>query len=134
MAFFDCDTGRITFEDGLTLEGGMEVAGLEALAVGQEEMALGSHAAPGGRVAALLDVRAGRLHSVTLTVGEAAGRRLPDSARQREYLLGLLNLRDPCPDTMGSVCVTAPFGQLLLVTQPYTGAFSALIQYHQEEA
>lgn len=133
MAFFDCDTGRIVFEDGLTLEGGMEVAGLEVLAVGQEEIALGFHAAPGGRVAALLGVGEGRLRSVTLTVGEAAGRRMPDSARQREYLFSLLNLRDPCPDTMGSVCVSAPFGRLLLVTQPYTGAFSALIQYHQEE-
>lgn len=49
--------------------------------------------------------------------------------RQRAFLMRRLHLKDPCPDTMASVRVRCPFGELLVSTDPYTGQSAALISY-----
>ncbi len=133
MAFLDLKTGSLSFEDGLCLQGGMETAGLNVAAAGEREWLLDSRAVPGGRIAPLLGVEKGRLRYVLLHVSDIAGRAPRDSTRQREFLFGLLGLKDPCPDTMACVCMRAPFGSVSVLTQPYSGASGALIQYGTEE-
>lgn len=135
MAFFDRETGSVTFPDGLVLEAGMDASALEAACRSQREIALAPRDVPGGQVGALVGVEDGRICYVQLSVAAITGRTQSGGARQREFLLQLLGLRDPCPHSLSCVRFTAPFGSLWLLTQPYTGAFSALIQYKplQEE-
>lgn len=53
----------------------------------------------------------------------------PGVQRQRAFLMRRLHLKDPCPDTLGSVRVRCPFGELFLTTDPYTGQSAALVSY-----
>ena len=63
----------------------------------------------------------------------AGGRERPGMDRQRAFLMRRLHLKDPCPDTMASVRVRCPFGELLVSTDPYTGQSAALISYMPED-
>lgn len=71
--------------------------------------------------------------AVTLYVSAAGGRERPGMDRQRAFLMRRLHLKDPCPDTMASVRVRCPFGELLVSTDPYTGQSAALISYMPED-
>lgn len=135
MAFFDIETGRITFPDGMVLEAGMEASGLEATHRSQRELVLAPRRVTGGEVGALVGLEQERIAYVQLSVAAIAGRMQAGGARQREFLLQLLGLRDPCPDSLSCARFAAPFGSVWMLTQPYTGGFSALIQYKslQEE-
>lgn len=135
MAFFNRETGCITFPDGLVVQAGMDASALEALYRNQRELVLAPRSVPGGQVGALVGVEDGRISYVLLSVSAVTGRVHAGGARQREFLLELLGLRDPCPQSLSCARFTAPFGSVWMLTQPYTGAFSALIQYKplQEE-
>ena len=110
------DTGTLTFSNGLRLE------------------ALMAPAALSGRYATLRD-RELFLEPCPVTGGTlaAGGRERPGMDRQRAFLMRRLHLKDPCPDTMASVRVRCPFGELLVSTDPYTGQSAALISYMPED-
>lgn len=83
-----------------------------------------------GRLArADLFFQEGALVSVTLYVHDAAGAERPAAGRQRALLLRSLRLKDPCPDTQGSLRVRFPFGEVFVSTDPHTGQAAALIRY-----
>ena len=107
----DIDTGTLTFSNGLRLEALMAPAALAPVCLFQE----------------------GALVAVTLYVSAAGGRERPGMDRQRAFLMRRLHLKDPCPDTMASVRVRCPFGELLVSTDPYTGQSAALISYMPED-
>ena len=87
----------------------------------------------GGTLAPVCLFQEGALVAVTLYVSAAGGRERPGMDRQRAFLMRRLHLKDPCPDTMASVRVRCPFGELLVSTDPYTGQSAALISYMPED-
>ena len=125
------DTGTLTFSNGLRLEALMAPAALS----GRYATLRGLEPCPvtGGTLAPVCLFQEGALVAVTLYVSAAGGRERPGMDRQRAFLMRRLHLKDPCPDTMASVRVRCPFGELLVSTDPYTGQSAALISYMPED-
>ena len=126
----DIDTGTLTFSNGLRLEALMAPAALSG-----RYATLRDRPCPvtGGTLAPVCLFQEGALVAVTLYVSAAGGRERPGMDRQRAFLMRRLHLKDPCPDTMASVRVRCPFGELLVSTDPYTGQSAALISYMPED-
>ena len=121
------DTGTLTFSNGLRLEALMAPAALSG------RYATLRDPVTGGTLAPVCLFQEGALVAVTLYVSAAGGRERPGMDRQRAFLMRRLHLKDPCPDTMASVRVRCPFGELLVSTDPYTGQSAALISYMPED-
>ncbi len=130
----DIETGTLTFSNGLRLEALMAPAALSGryATLRDRELFLEPCPVTGGTLAPVCLFQEGALVAVTLYVSAAAGKEQPGAERQRAFLMRRLHLKDPCPDTMGSVRVRCPFGELLISTDPYTGQASALISYMPE--
>lgn len=131
MALLNQETGELTFQDGLRLGAGLAMDELALRLDGRQNavVRLESHAVAGGRLVPVCTVMGGALQSVALTIASAAGRPMRKAERQRAFLFSRLDLRDPCPDTMGSVRIQCPFGELFLSTDPCTGRAEARILY-----
>lgn len=131
MAFLNPETGELTFQDGLRLGAGLAMDELAQRLNGRQNavVRLESHAVAGGRLVPVCTVMGGALQSVALSIASAAGRPMRKADRQRAFLFARLELRDPCPETMGSVRVQCPFGELFLSTDPCTGRAEARILY-----
>jgi len=131
MALLNQETGELTFQDGLRLGAGLAMDELALRLDGRQNavVRLESHAVAGGRLVPVCTVMGGALQSVALTIASAAGRPMRKAERQRAFLFARLDLRDPCPDTMGSVRIQCPFGELFLSTDPCTGRAEARILY-----
>lgn len=131
MAFLNHETGELTFQDGLRLSAGLAMDELAQRLQGRSSamVRLESHAVSGGRLIPVCSVMGGALQSVTLSVSSAASRPMRKSERQRAFLFAHLDLRDPCPDTMDSVRIECPFGEIFLSTDPLTGRSEARIVY-----
>lgn len=131
MALLNQETGELTFQDGLHLGAGLAMDELALRLDGRQNavVRLESHAVAGGRLVPVCTVMGGALQSVALTIASAAGRPMRKAERQRAFLFSRLDLRDPCPDTMGSVRIQCPFGELFLSTDPCTGRAEARILY-----
>ncbi len=131
MALLDTQTGAIAYLDGLTLKPGMPPAALDARYAGvrDRDVPLPPHPVAGGMLAPVCQFEDGALTAVALYAAEVAGRDVSASDRQRAFLLRRLHLKDPCPDTLGTLRVRCAFGELLLSTDPHTGQAEARIQY-----
>jgi len=131
MAFLNHETGELTFQDGLRLSAGLAMDELAQRLQGRSNamVRLESHAVPNGRLVPVCSVMGGALQSVTLTISSASSRPMRKSERQRAFLFSRLDLRDPCPDTMDSVRIECPFGEIFLSTDPLTGRSEARILY-----
>ena len=131
MALLNHETGELTFQDGLRLSAGLAMDELADRLGGRQNavVRLDSHAVANGRLIPVCSVMGGALQSVTLTVSSAGSRPMRKSERQRAFLFARLDLRDPCPDTMDSVRIECPFGEVFLSTDPTTGRSEARILY-----
>ena len=131
----DTDTGTLTFSNGLRLEALMAPAALSGryATLRDREVFLEPCPVTGGTLAPVCLFQEGALVGVTLFASAVGGRERPGADRQRAFLMRRLHLKDPCPDTMGSVCVRCPFGEVLISTDPYTGQSAALISYMPED-
>ena len=133
MTFFDPETGRLCFEDGLCLQGGMDVRQIDPHLrfTGTQEAVycLPALAVEGGRLGAVCTADETGLRRVMLTVASVTGRQQTPGERQRAFLFERFRLSDPCPDTLQNVRITAPFGTLTLYTDPVTGQAGALVEY-----
>ena len=131
MALLNQETGELTFADGLRLSPGLVMDELAQRLQGRQNaiIRLDSHAVTGGRLIPVCTVMGGALQSVVLSISSAASRPMRKAERQRAFLFARLDLRDPCPDTMGSVRIACPFGELFLSTDPITGRAEARILY-----
>ncbi len=133
MTFFDPETGRLCFEDGLCLEGGMDVREIDPHLryTGPHEAVycLPGLLVEGGRLGAACTVDEAGLHTVRLTVASVTGRQQTPGERQRAFLFERFRLSDPCPDTLQTVRIKAAFGKLTLYTDPVTGQAGALLEY-----
>lgn len=129
------DTGTLTFSNGLRLEALMAPAALSGryATLRDRELFLEPCPVTGGTLAPGLSVSGGGTGGGD-AVRERRGRpRAAGMDRQRAFLMRRLHLKDPCPDTMASVRVRCPFGELLVSTDPYTGQSAALISYMPED-
>ena len=131
MSLLDMDTGTLTFSNGLRLEAQMPPAALAAryATLRDRELFLDPCPVVGGSLAPVCLFENGMLSGVTLYVESIGGKERPGVQRQRAFLMRRLHLKDPCPDTLGSVRVRCPFGELFLTTDPYTGQSAALVSY-----
>lgn len=131
MALLNKETGELTFSDGLRLCAGLAMDELAQRLNGREDavIRLESHAVAGGRLIPVCTVMGGALQSVALSLSSAASRPMRKAERQRAFLFARLDLRDPCPDTMESVRIECPFGEMYLSTDPQTGRAEARIVY-----
>ena len=131
MALLNQETGELTFQDGLHLGAGLAMDELALRLDGRQNavVRLESHAVAGGRLVPVCTVMGGALQSVALSLSSAASRPMRKAERQRAFLFARLDLRDPCPDTMDSVRVECPFGEIFLSTDPMTGRAEARILY-----
>lgn len=131
MSLLNKETGELTFSDGLRLGAGLAMDELAHRLQGRLNaiVRMDSHAVSGGRLIPVCTVMGGALQSVTLSISSASSRPMRKADRQRAFLFSRLELRDPCPDTMGSVRVECPFGELFLSTDPITGRAEARILY-----
>ncbi len=138
MAFFTSENGRIRFDSGLTLWGGMPAREIDPHLryIGEEEavFCLPGLAVCGGTLAAECLLGGDGLRSVRLTVAGVNGRQTVPWERQRAFLFERFGLRDPCPDTRQSVRVRCPFGAVTLYTDPMTGQAGALVEYNGGKA
>ena len=131
MAFFNRETGELAFSDGLRLSAGLPMDELaERLGNAQEGIVrLQSHAVSGGRLIPICTVEGGAVQSITLCPGSIGGKEPQGAARQRAFLFARMGLNDPCADTMETVRVLCPFGELLFVTDPITGRSEMRLSY-----
>ena len=131
MALLNRETGELSFSDGLHLTAGLAMGELAERLDGRTDAAvrLESHEVAGGRLIPVCTVMGGALQSVSLTISSVAGRPARKAEKQRAFLFARLDLRDPCPDTMDSVRVECPFGEIFLSTDPMTGRAEARILY-----
>lgn len=131
MAFLNKETGELTFSDGLRLSAGLAMDELADRLDGRRDavVRLESHAVAGGRLIPVCTVLGGALQSVALSISSVASRPMRKAERQRAFLFARLDLRDPCPDTMGSVHIECPFGEIFLSTDPCTGRAEARVLY-----
>ncbi len=123
MAFFNRETGELSFSDGFTLSFGLAMDEVAQRLHGRTQGAvrLQSHAVPGGRLVPVCMVDGGAVQSVSLCVGSLNSKEPATPARQRAFLFSRMGLSDPCADTRETVRVLCPFGELLFLTDPYTG-------------
>ena len=131
MALLNQETGELTFSDGLRLGAGLVMGELSQRLQGRQDaiVRMDSHAVSGGRLIPVCTVMGGALQSVVLSISSAASRPMRKADRQRAFLFARLDLRDPCPDTMGSVRIECPFGELFISNDPITGRAEARILY-----
>lgn len=131
MPLLDPQAGVVAFEDGFCLTPYMPASALSEryAALRNRDVFLDAHPAAGGSLAPICFFQEGALVSVTLYVHDAAGAERPAADRQRALLLRSLRLKDPCPDTQGSLRVRFPFGEVFVSTDPHTGQAAALIRY-----
>ena len=131
MALLNKETGELTFSDGLRLCAGLAMDELADRLQGRQNavVRLESHAVSGGRLVPVCTVMGGALQSVALSISSAASRPMRKAERQRAFLFARLDLRDPCPDTMDSVRIECPFGEMFVSTDPITGRAEARILY-----
>ena len=131
MALLNKETGELTFMDGLRLSAGMPMGELAQRLDGRTDaiVRLESHAVAGGRLVPVCTVTGGALESVALTISSVASRPMRKAERQRAFLFARLDLEDPCPDTLDSVHIACPFGEMFLSTDPFTGRAEARILY-----
>ena len=131
MALLNQETGELTFSDGLRLGAGLAMGELSQRLQGRQDaiVRMDSHAVAGGRLIPVCTVMGGALQSVALSISSANSRPMRKSERQRAFLFARLDLRDPCPDTMDSVRIECPFGEIFLSTDPLTGRSEARILY-----
>jgi len=131
MALLNKETGELTFSDGLRLCAGLAMDEVAERLGGRESavIRLDSHAVSGGRLIPVCTVMGGAVQSVTLSISSVGSRPMRKTERQRAFLFSRLDLRDPCPDTMDSVCIDCPFGEMYLTTDPVTGRSEARILY-----
>lgn len=131
MALLNKETGELTFSDGLRLCAGLAMDELADRLQGRQNavVRLESHAVSGGRLVPVCTVMGGALQSVALSISSAASRPMRKAERQRAFLFARLDLRDPCPDSMDSVRIECPFGEMFVSTDPITGRAEARILY-----
>ena len=131
MALLNKETGELAFSDGLRLCAGLAMDELADRLDGRRDavIRLESHAVAGGRLIPVCTVMGGALQSVALSISSVASRPMRKAERQRAFLFARLDLRDPCPDTMESVRIACPFGEVYLSTDPVTGRAEARILY-----
>lgn len=131
MAFLNQETGALTFSDGLHLSAGLATGELAQRLQGRQDaiVRMDSHAVAGGRLIPVCTVMGGALQSVALSISSVASRPMRKAERQRAFLFARLEMRDPCPDTMASVRIECPFGELFISTDPVTGRSEARILY-----
>lgn len=131
MGLLNKETGELTFSDGFCLSPGLAMDELHQRLGGQTDavIRLESHAVGNGRLIPVCTVMGGALQSVVLSIASVSSRPMRKAERQRAFLFARLDLRDPCPETMGSVRVECPFGEVFLTTDPLTGRTEARILY-----
>ena len=131
MAFLNRETGELTFSDGLQLSAGLAIGEVAQQLQGALEgvVRLPSHSVSGGRLIPICTVEAGSLQSIVLCVSSIGGKSVPSARKQRAFLFARLGLRDPLPDTLQSVCVQCPFGEVILSADPHTGRAVARLMY-----
>ena len=131
MALLTRDTGELTFADGFVLTAGLAVGELAVQLDGRLDavVRLPSHAVAGGRIVPICTVESGTLHSVALCPSAVGGKSAVSPSRQRSFLFARLGLRDPFPDTLESVCIYCPFGEILIGSDPHTGRAEARLMY-----
>lgn len=131
MAFLNRETGELTFSDGLRLSAGLPMDELAERLQGAQQatVRLQSHAVTGGRLIPICTVEGGAVQSITLCPGSAGGRENRDAQKQRAFLFARMGLNDPCFDTMETVRVLCPFGELLFITDPLTGRSEVRLDY-----
>lgn len=138
MAFFNAETGRFLFEDGLCLAGGMTAQELNSRfhTPSRDELLLcmGAHPVRGGCLALLCRVDSLGLAQITLEVESVNGRDDAGADRQRSFLFQALGFKDPCPDTRQNVLIGCPSGRLLLYTDSYTGGAAARFLMNRPDA
>jgi len=131
MAFLNRETGELTFADGMRLSAGLPMDELAERLDGAQQgtIRLQSHAVTGGRLIPICTVEGGAVQSISLCVGSIGGKEMRNAQKQRAFLFARMGLSDPCPETMETVRVLCPFGELLLVTDPHTGRSEARLCY-----
>ncbi len=131
MAFFNRETGELSFSDGFRLSSGLAMDEVAERLQGRQQgiVRLQSHAVPGGRLTPICLVEGGAVQSISLCVSGMSGKEPLTAARQRAFLFAKTGLADPCPDAMETVCVRCPFGELLFLTDPHTGQREIRIQF-----
>ena len=133
MTFFNPETGEMRFPGGLCLRSGMEAREMDPhfRFTGEQEavFCLPAQTVAGGSAGVVCIVDGGGLRAVRLTGVAVTGRQQTPGERQRAFLFGLFRLKDPCPDSLQSVRVKAPFGRLTLYTDPVTGQAGAMVEY-----
>ncbi len=122
MTILDPLTGELSFPGGLRLSAGM------SLGDGDRLMPMGKKEVSGGIIAPLCLTRQGLLSEVRLSVCAVDGQAVSGAA-QRAFLFSCLRFKDPCPDTQECVRIRCAFGEVLVVTDPYTGSVEARIRY-----
>lgn len=137
MAFLSGETGEILFRDRLLLGPDTSEQQLAELGIAMEDgngcRCLKPHPVRGGTLAPVLTLEKGRIRAITLHVAMIGIRQDADTDRQRSFLFQTFGLKDPCPDTRGSLRVCYPFGDVLLSTDPYTGGSCARLIYAEDE-
>jgi len=131
MAFLNRETGELSFSDGLRLSAGLPVGEVAEL-LGDELdgiVRLSSHTVAGGRMIPVCAVDHGSVHSISLCPSAIGGREPGSAEKQRAFLFSRLGLRDPVPDSLQSVQVRCPFGEIMILSDPHTGRSEARIIY-----
>lgn len=135
MMFFNPDTGEMRFPEGLCLRGGMDAREIDPhfRFTGDQEavFCLPAQTVEGGSTGVVCIVDGQGLRAVRLAGVSVTGRQQTPGERQRAFLFGLFRLKDPCPDSLQSVRVKAPFGKLTLYTDPVTGQAGAMVEYQR---
>ncbi len=126
-ALLNYTTGELTFLDGSRLWAHMPAVEVnERLAAARDrDWALLPRPVAGGEITPVCLLRDGALCGVWLYASQPGAK----AEKQRAFLLKRLQLRDPCPDTLGCFRVQCPFGEVDVSTDPYTGQAAALIRY-----
>lgn len=131
MAFLNRETGELTFSDGLRLGPGLPMDELAERLDGAQQgiVRLQSHPVTGGRLIPICMVEGGAVQSISLCPGTLNGKEPRDASRLRAFLFARMGLLDPCPDSMESVQVLCPFGELCFFTDPLTGRSEVRLSY-----
>lgn len=131
MALLNRDTGELTFSDGMRLGAGLPMDELAERLNGAQQgtVRLQSHPVTGGRLIPICTVEGGAVQSISLCPGTLNGRESRDAARYRAFLFARMGLTDPCPDTMETVQVLCPFGEICFLTDPLTGRSEVRLSY-----
>lgn len=131
MAFLNRETGELFFSDGMRLSGGLPMDELAERLQGAQSgvIRLQSHSVPGGRLIPICTVEGGCVQSITLCVSSVAGKEARTLARQRAFLFLRMGISDPCADTLRTVRVLCPFGEMIFTTDPHTARSEVRLNY-----